>query len=374
MLPSRTPSAVAPLRRLGALLAAALPLLGACADTDDSTSPRGEAEVTVMTRNIYLGANIFRIAEAQSFQQVPVVIGQMFATVQQTNFPERAKALAAEIAAHRPALVGLQEVSLYRTQTPGDFLSNPFANAPTVAYDFVQSLLVELQARGLSYRVAASVQNSDAEMPALLNPATPTALSDVRFTEFGVILARSDVQTSAPLAQNYGISQRFGVGGLSVAFQRGYTKVDAEVDGARFTFVNTHVEGNRPAHDAQALEFVRVVNSFRGPLLVTGDFNSQPDGSTTPGYGIVTGQAGLKDAWATLYPSQPGFTCCFGERVNDANNAALDERIDYVFFRGHGVRPVSAEVVGDEPVDRTPSGLWPSDHAGVVATFRIPRS
>jgi hypothetical protein len=28
--------------------------------------------------------------------------------------------------------------------------------------------------------------------------------------------------------------------------------------------------------------------------------------------------------------------------------------------------------VGDEPQDRI-GGLWPSDHAGVVATLRLPR-
>jgi hypothetical protein len=27
--------------------------------------------------------------------------------------------------------------------------------------------------------------------------------------------------------------------------------------------------------------------------------------------------------------------------------------------------------VGDQPGDRTPSGLWPSDHAGVIATLKI---
>jgi hypothetical protein len=33
----------------------------------------------------------------------------------------------------------------------------------------------------------------------------------------------------------------------------------------------------------------------------------------------------------------------------------------------------SARVVGDQPGDRTPGGLWPSDHAGLVATLRIPK-
>src|SRR5439155_15689452 len=30
-----------------------------------------------------------------------------------------------------------------------------------------------------------------------------------------------------------------------------------------------------------------------------------------------------------------------------------------------------ADVVGDELPDRTPSGLWPSDHGGVVATLGL---
>jgi hypothetical protein len=32
-------------------------------------------------------------------------------------------------------------------------------------------------------------------------------------------------------------------------------------------------------------------------------------------------------------------------------------------------RSVNADVVGEELSARTPSGLWPSDHAGAVATL-----
>jgi hypothetical protein len=70
-----------------------------------------------MTRNIYLGGNIFELAQARSPQEVPVVAARLYATVRATNFPERAKALALEIETARPALVGLQEVSLYRLRT-----------------------------------------------------------------------------------------------------------------------------------------------------------------------------------------------------------------------------------------------------------------
>lgn len=350
------------------LLVASL-LFTAC-DDDDTTSPGDTVEVTVMTRNIYLGANIFRLAEAQSFQQVPVVAAQLFATVVATDFPQRAEALADEIEATRPALIGLQEVSLYRIQQVSDFQTNPTPNAQDVRFDFLQILVDELQSRGLDYSVAAQVQNTDQELPAVLNPADPTALSDIRLTDFDVILARSDVQTSGVVEANFNAAAQVPVGGAQIPFLRGYTKLNAEVDGAEFTFVNTHLEGLMPAHQAQANEFRTILQSFSPPVVLVGDLNTGP-GTTTPGYDILVTQGPFTDAF-TAVRTDPGFTCCFSETLMDANNDALDERIDLILFRGN-VDVVSADVVGEELTDRTAGGLRPSDHAGVVATLRIPR-
>jgi hypothetical protein len=49
----------------------------------------------------------------------------------------------------------------------------------------------------------------------------------------------------------------------------------------------------------------------------------------------------------------------------------LDRRIDPVLYRG-GFTVREAAVVGDQVENRTPSGFWPSDHAGVVATLKLP--
>ena len=32
----------------------------------------------------------------------------------------------------------------------------------------------------------------------------------------------------------------------------------------------------------------------------------------------------------------------------------------------------NAEIVGEEDRDRTEGGLWPSDHAGLVASLKLP--
>jgi endonuclease/exonuclease/phosphatase family metal-dependent hydrolase len=50
----------------------------------------------------------------------------------------------------------------------------------------------------------------------------------------------------------------------------------------------------------------------------------------------------------------------------------MTERIDFVLFRGE-FKAKHTYLVGDKVRDKTPSGLWPSDHAGVVARIRMYR-
>ncbi|MGK7312332.1 MAG: hypothetical protein ACN0LA_08825, partial [Candidatus Longimicrobiales bacterium M2_2A_002] len=129
---------------LFSLLGAAL-LSTAC---DDGTDVGTTAEVTVMTRNVYLGADIFRLTEATSPEDIPVIAAEIFATMQANDFPARAGALAAEIEAANPHLVGLQEMELYRTQDPSDYITgNTSVNATDVFLDFLAVLQDSLAAR-----------------------------------------------------------------------------------------------------------------------------------------------------------------------------------------------------------------------------------
>ncbi|MCE9670061.1 endonuclease/exonuclease/phosphatase family protein [Myxococcus stipitatus] len=356
---------------LASLLAFAPLCIVACNDDDDDdANDDTTTEAVVMTRNIYLGGDIFRLAAAQTPEQVPAVAAQLYQTVQATNFPERAKALADEIQAANPALVGLQEVSLYRTQHPSDGSPPESPNATNVTYDFLAVLLTELQARGLNYRVAAKVQNADAELPAALS-GSATDLTDVRLTDHDVILTRGDVQVANVVTANYDFVQEVPAGGTTVGFKRGYTKLDATLNGARFTFVNTHLEDLMPGNDTQAAQLGGLVAGFERPLIVVGDLNTGP-GTRQGAYDSLTSAStGLVDAW-TQVGSGEGFTCCLSETLKDAA-PHFTERIDLVLYTGDGIKPVSAEIVGNDAAKRTPSGLWPSDHAGLVVTFRLNR-
>jgi endonuclease/exonuclease/phosphatase family metal-dependent hydrolase len=99
-------------------------------------------------------------------------------------------------------------------------------------------------------------------------------------------------------------------------------------------------------------------------VVLVGDFNSQP-GDPAPAKFTA---AGLSDAWVKTSEGEAGLTCCQVPPDSIVNPVSkLSQRIDYVFSRG--LRADDTHLVGDTPKSRTPSGLWPSDHAGLVATL-----
>ena len=110
---------------IGLLAIGLLLSFGAVTRADDQNELRA-GPLKVVTQNLYVGADIFRIFEAQTPEDIPFVVAEILGTVFATDFPERAEAIADQIARTEPHLIGLQEVSLLRVQSPGDFLiGNP---------------------------------------------------------------------------------------------------------------------------------------------------------------------------------------------------------------------------------------------------------
>ena len=118
---------------------------------------------------------------------------QVRAIVDRTDFRVRSRLLAAEIAAARPDLVGLQEVALWR-KGPIELDAIGVPNATTVDYDFLDLLLAELSRRGVRYDVVAVQDEADVEGPAFPDPRRETGRTgrDVRLTLRDVILVRAD--------------------------------------------------------------------------------------------------------------------------------------------------------------------------------------
>jgi endonuclease/exonuclease/phosphatase family metal-dependent hydrolase len=331
-------------------------------------------ELTVMTRNLYVGADLGPVATAPNLLAASEAAGVAYAQVQATNFPERAEALADEIAERLPTLVGLQEVS--------QVLSGPaFDPAPAAAveYDYLATLLGELAERGLNYQVVAEVTVFDGELPIRTGGAFT---QDLRLIDREVILARGDLPVSelrlsnvrtghfaAHLAVPVG-----GAGGPLLSFDRGWASVDARVRGKTVRFITTHLEPDSPVPAIDAIQVAQGDELLAGPaatdlpVILVGDFNSRADGTGTATYGRLIG-AGFTDCWSATHPGELGNTAFFDADLRDPTDT-LSERLDLVLFRGD-LRAFAADVLGDELADRTPSGLWPSDHAGVVATLGL---
>ncbi len=348
------------------------------ADRELSSFFRFPGAITVMTRNIYVGGDVDLVMGAPDPNQIPILVAQIFQQVQATNFPERAVSLAREIAATQPQIVGLQEVSLIRYQSPGDAVVGGTTPAVDTLYNYLGILLRALRANGAHYRVAGMIQDTDIELPMIVSQ-DPLAFDDVRLTDFDVILVRKDVRVSEVIAQNYQVNLK--IPGSGIVVLRGFVAIKAKIGHQAYRVVNTHLEpvsdpAILPIQLAQAQELLTFLQAETLPVIITGDFNSiAPDGET---YQLVLSQ-GYTDIWTENFLKHDPNGYTYGHDYNLLNPVAnFYERIDFIFVRNESkffpkpvMGPVFAIVIGDEDFNRTPSGLWPSDHGGVVARFHL---
>ena len=339
--------------------------LAGCRGMTERPDMTAETTLTVMTYNVYVGSSTEALLATMNPAEIPVRVGEVYASVLASDFPGRAAAIAKIVKESQPHLIGLQEISLLRMQSPGDALVNPQPNAETVALDYLEVLLGALRDAGLSYEVAGKVENFDLEMPMA---TSPTDFVDLRLTDYDVILARSDVAVTNPTDATYQAALPIAHLGLEVA--RGYVAVNATIGGVTYRVVNTHLESFVPeVRILQARELVASLSSESHPVILLGDFNTQAVEAAA--YQLLLG-AGYTDVWQEDSAGS-GYTCCQAADLRN-EESALYERIDQVFIKGVTLRQdasIRAAIVGARPTDKTPDDLWPSDHAGVVAHLPV---
>lgn len=359
----------------------------------DKSKKKKDPEITVMSRNLYLGADLGPAINATDTCGAIDAGGQILNQVDRTNFPARAKLLAAEIADADPDLVGLQEVALWRFDEVSDFSSTP---ADAVRYDFLQLLQDELKAAGANYTVAVSQDEFDQELPADRDGSDDTneficgADEDGRLTMRDVILAKDGgkVKVSNPEMGQFENTYDVVLGGVvPVSVDRGWVSVDAKVKGdrrtkaARFHFVNSHLEafGDPKIREAQARELFEKGGPLRTKqqLVFVGDINSGSKkdriGSPFPGdpgdplaYNALVGDFGLFNLGARQ-------SCCYPDpdlRSQAIGDYRFDHTVDHVMVKPK-VKQTDAYITGDDPRVTTAEGLVSSDHGGVVSELRL---
>jgi len=316
-----------------------------------------------MTQNMYHGTNFQEFTPAQTPQQFVAAVTTTYQDILATQPAERAAAMAREIAKNRPDLVALHEASMLRIGP----LSAPGAppSATIVKMDLLQSLLDELEKLGEHYFVVGAATGVDIEAPSTLG-------FDVRLTEQEAIIARRgiDMITIASEVHHFSAVETIPTAAGPIPVPNGWVSLDAVIRGQPVRFVSVHLSlgPSIPIQLAQAKELVAIAGATTLPLIFGGDFNADNDPSNEH-YAVYQAliDGGLKDAWKR---NNPGFTCC--QDFNLLNpTSKFSFRIDLVLYRGDfDVEEIV--VVGDKQSDKLPSGLWPSDHAGVVATLQGP--
>jgi hypothetical protein len=104
-------------------------------------------------------------------------------------------------------------------------------------------------------------------------------------------------------------------------------------------------------------------------VIVAGDMNSGPVLDPAAYDAFVNG--GLSDTWVAAGLGAPPLTCCHlapNDLVSDPN-ATYTEDPDHIFTRG-SFRVKNEHLVGNTVPNPAPEPfIWPSDHAGMVATL-----
>lgn len=324
----------------------------------------------VATYNVYLGADLELLlgptepehpdaGSGSDGHLAADLVQEVVRQLQATAFPRRVEALAKAVAEVEPDVLALQEMTAW--QIDGEPL-----------WHFEPLLLEALEAMGTPYDVVVDVPTFEGSGSAEVDGH----VVELHLVGSNTTLRRRDSEVeveprgSGLFGHALGLSSVVG----EVSIARGWCAVAARAPGAHEVIVvNTHTEAYEAvARNRQRDELLSVVSRWADqPLVVVGDFNAGPD------------RVGLSDvfvdAWeaAAAEPARDGVspdgadgaTC--GQAADLSNpEGMLSQRIDYVWVRGMTVH--GCWRFGHLPRHRTPDGLWPSDHAGIVADVAAP--
>lgn len=374
--------------------------------------PRAEAaataDVTVMSRNLYLGADV---GEALALlPDMPAAAQLMWEQVAATDFPRRAPLLAAEIAAARPHVIALQEATTWRCV-------GGLTGTRTVVFDFTRDFLAATADAGVPYVIAAAdgrrafnpgyaigpyPRLTTVRDPARFRPLFGRDEAACGFEIADALLVRADLADDVLRVGTSEYRDRYAVVPWLFEIDRGYAWADVVVDGVPVRFAATHLESmwdpDAPVVGAaQARQLAGDLAATELPLIVVGDFNADPRDPRPAG---APNSGGQPEAGAACRPQDAApvgatadATCnaywaMIGAGYVDAGPDALDpanltwgssgllagpdldrlgpalalgnrfgytDRLDYVFVR-NGVDVVGAALVGD--AWPTVDGTW----------------
>ena len=363
-----------------------------------------EPTLTVMSRNIYLGADVGVALEL--IPDMPAAAQFMWDQVNKNDFSKRSVALAAQIKEYQPDVIGLQEATIW-------YCKKNAWSKKTEVFNFTDQLL---DALGGDYVLASKEGNTAFNPGYSINPIPfLTMVKDPeRFQKiFGQDKAACGFQIGDALAIKKSLAgQVIQVGNTEyeasysivptlMTIYRGYTWADIKIANIPVRFVTTHLESiwdkNKVPNAAkQATQLISDLKDTNMPLVVIGDFNSdprdpRPANAANPGLQPTASEecpAGSSKCNAYRLMREAGFndagpdasdpsTYTWGmnalltgpdpDRLKAAksmgNEYGFTDRLDYIFTK-NGVDASTSQIFGYK-------APYATDHAGVFAEFTI---
>mgnify|MGYP003336156061 FL=1 len=378
-----------------------------------------------MSRNIYLGADVG--VAMKLLPNFPAAAQFMWDQVRATDFAKRAPKLAAEFAATKPDVIGIQEATIW-------YCKKDLWSGKVEVFNFLNTLVSETKKTGVGYSLARASSDdkkntfipgySIAAIPYLTKVIDPLTFQPIfkqnsascGFTIGDALLVRDDRLKDVVAIGTSEYDATYSIIPALMTIYRGYSWLDLKTDNTRVRIVTTHLESiwdkdKVPNSVLQAKQLIKDLESTNLPLVVLGDFNADPrdprgTDAPNPGHQPVVGKTcpnasdhGCNPYWlmrdagfVNVSPDENdpknyswGATALLNgpdplravEAKKMGNDFGFTDRLDYIFTKNFGVK-ISSEMVGTT----WPTGIsiwdcktkkcFATDHAGIVATIELP--
>lgn len=360
--------------------------------------------IKVMSRNLYLGADV-GVALAK-IPNMPAAAQFMWDQVQQTDFSKRKKILADQIRAESPDVIGIQEATIW-------YCKANFWSKKTEVFNFTQELLAELkgdyiiaekngvQAYNPGYSIGPISFLTTVKDPETFQELFGQDKADCGFQIGDALIIKKELAQYVNQVGNSEYESIYKVVPTIMEINRGYTWVDITMQGTNVRFISTHLESlwdeNKiPKAADQARQLIEDIKSTKSPIVLIGDFNSDPRDprpldAPNPGEQPTVSEkcpAGATDCNAYKILRDAGFTDA-GPDASEAssytwgmnalltgpdskrkvaaaamgNNFGFTDRLDYIFVK-NGIEVATARTFGQ-------GAPYGSDHAGVIAELNV---
>ena len=360
--------------------------------------------LTVMSRNLYLGADVGVALEL--IPDMPAAAQFMWDQVKATDFSKRSALFVEEINRENPDVIGLQEATIW-------YCKAHFWSGKTEVFNFTKELLDALDGRYViaehegtqafnpGYSIGPIPFLTTVNDPDTFQPLFGSDKAACGFQIGDALLVKTDRAADVLAVGNTEFEAIYKVVPTIMEIRRGYTWADIRIGSTVTRFVTTHLESlfgenEIPTAALQATQLINDLSKTKAPVIVMGDFNSDPRDprgvdAPNPGgqptanekckvgatecnayklmrdAGFIDSGPDASDPAAFTWGMNALLSAPDSKRVESArkmgNNFGFTDRLDYIFFK-NGVEVITSRVIGTQPP-------YASDHAGVVSELEI---